>query len=168
MESYLSIPDNIIEDFCKVYSEVANQQPLGDLSIDEGAIIFTPESYRNLENMFADLKRPWITLVTIEPSGRISGLTEIRYNPSRETFISQLLTGVQQEYRGRGLGKWLKAKMLLKIRDEYPEVKIVTTGNATSNAPMLSINDRLGFKVYKETENAQITIEQLAHYLGVN
>ncbi|NHJ47818.1 MAG: GNAT family N-acetyltransferase [Asgard group archaeon] len=168
MECYQRIPDAILDDYCKIYTEVTNQQPLGDLDIEAGAIIFTPESYRNLEKMFADLNRKWITFVTIEPTGKISGLTEIRYSPSRETFISQLLTGVQLECRGRGLGKWLKAKMLLKIRNEFPKVKIVTTGNATSNAPMLSINNRLGFKAYKETESAQITIEQLAKYLEIN
>jgi GNAT superfamily N-acetyltransferase len=166
IDCYLTIPDTIIEEFCNIYTEVTNQQPLGEL--DVGAIIFTPESYRNLEKMFADLKRTWITLVTTEPTGKISGLTEIRYNPNREIFISQLMTGVKQEYRGRGLGKWLKAKMMLKIRDEFPQVKIITTGNANSNAPMLSINDRLGFKVYKETESAQITSEKLAQYLEIN
>ncbi|NHJ26401.1 MAG: N-acetyltransferase, partial [Candidatus Lokiarchaeota archaeon] len=66
-----------------------------------------------------------------------------------------------------GIGKWLKASMLLKIREEYPQVKIVTTGNANSNAPMLSINNRLGFKVHKESINAQITIEQLAEFLSL-
>ncbi len=166
IESYLTIPDSIIEEYCKIYTEVTNQQPLGDL--DVGAIVFTPESYRHLEKMFADLKRPWITLVTIEPSSRLSGLTEIRYNPNRETFITQLMTGVQEEYRGRGLGKWLKATMLLKVRDEFPKVKTITTGNANSNAPMLSINDRIGFKPHKETINAQMSIEQLAQYLEIN
>ncbi|MHA2365813.1 MAG: GNAT family N-acetyltransferase, partial [Candidatus Hodarchaeales archaeon] len=78
----------------------------------------------------------------------------------------QDLTGVKQEYRGRGLGKWLKSALLLRIRNEFPKVNIVTTGNATSNAPMLSINERLGFKKYKESVNAQITTEQLKKYLS--
>ena len=115
--------------------------------------------------MFEDLGRSWITFITMEPSGEISGLTEMRHNPNRKTMISQLLTGVQENHRGRGLGKWLKASMLLKIRETFPEVKTITTGNATSNAPMLSINNRLGFKLYKETVGAQITLEQLGKYL---
>lgn len=39
-----------------------------------------------------------------------------------------------------------QARMLLYIRKEYPGVKYVATGNADSNAPMLAINNRLGFK----------------------
>lgn len=165
MEFHYSIPEEIIEEYCKVYTETMNQQPLGEL--DVGAIIISPEAYRQQEKMFVDMGRIWIIAFTKETNGKISGLTEMRYNPSRESMISQLLTGVQEEYRGRGLGKWLKASMLLKIREEYPQVKIVTTGNANSNAPMLSINNRLGFKVHKESINAQITIEQLAEFLSL-
>ena len=54
--------------------------------------------------------------------------------------------------------------MLLYVREKYPEVNIITTGNATTNAPMLSINNRLGFKVHKESVGAQITIDQLAKH----
>jgi len=163
LEIHHKIPDGIIEDYCKIYTEVMNQQPLGNL--DVGAIVITSEVLRNQEKMFSDLERPWIRMITREPNGEISGLTEMRYNPNRNVLISQLMTGVQEKHRGRGLGKWLKASMLLQVRKEFPKVKTVTTGNAATNAPMLSINDRLGFKKHKETMSAQITIEQLKKYL---
>ncbi len=75
------------------------------------------------------------------------------------------MTGVRLPYRGRGLGKWLKATMLLKVREEFPQVRVVVTGNATSNAPMLSINERLGFRPYREGLLAQITLKALTTYL---
>ncbi len=162
LEIVQKIPEELIEDYCKVYTEVINQQPLGELDI--GAMVITPESFRQMEQMFENMNRTWITIIARENNGAISGLTEMRYDPERKTMISQILTGVQQDYRGRGLGKWLKAAMLLYVREKYPEVQIITTGNATTNAPMLSINDRLGFKIHKETVNAQITVEQLANY----
>ena len=37
--------------------------------------------------------------------------------------------------------------MLLRLRDERPEVARVRTGNAFSNPAMLAINTALGFKV---------------------
>ena len=61
--------------------------------------------------------------------------------------------------------KWLKAAMLLHIRNTFPKVTIVTTDNATSNAPMLSINERLGFAVHKESVTTQISTKDLGLYV---
>lgn len=158
-----SIPDDILEMYCKVYTETMNQQPFGDLDIND--IVFTPELFRETEKRRAALGRKHVTFYTLESNGDISGLTEIEYRPERESMAEQLLTGVQEKYRGSGLGKWLKAVMLLKIKEEFPKVKIITTGNATTNSPMLSINDRLGFKPHKEGITAQLTLESLEKYL---
>jgi len=52
---------------------------------------------------------------------------------------------VQPNYRGHGLGKWLKAVMLTRVLLEKPDVHYVRTGNAEANVPMLRINHALGF-----------------------
>ena len=163
LKQVYSISDDDIEQYCKVYSETLNQQPLGDLDIND--IIYTPELFRHTEKQRTALGRKHLTFYTKEPNGDISGLTEMIFRPDRETLVDQLLTGVQEKYRGRGLGKWLKAEMLLKVKEEFPKTKIITTGNATTNAPMLSINDRLGFKPHKEAITAQLTLEMLEEYL---
>jgi len=158
-----SIPDEVIERYCEVFTETLNQQPLGDLEIND--LIYTPELIRDRTARWKELGRTHMTFYTQEADGDISGLTEMIYVPEKETFISQLLTGVQKKYRGRGLGKWLKAAMLLKTREKFPEVEVVVTDNATTNDPMLSINDRLGFKPYKESITAQLSIDALEEYL---
>ena len=118
-----------------------------------------------MENDMEELGRKWLTIITTESDGKISGLTEIMDFPDRPTFIEQRLTGVRQKYRGRSLGKWLKALMLLQIKDEFPKAKIIKTENAATNVPMLAINEQLGFKLFKEGINAQITLENLQQYL---
>ena len=55
---------------------------------------------------------------------------------------------MKPKFRGHGLGKWLKAAMLLKVLAERPDVTLVRTGNADMNVPMLKINHALGFKPY--------------------
>jgi GNAT superfamily N-acetyltransferase len=163
LDFFYSIPEEIIEPYSKVYTETLNQQPLGDLDISD--IIFTPESLRESEKRRSELGRTHLTYITVEPNGEISGLTEMLYIPERENMIVQLLTGVKQEHRGRGLGKWLKAAMMLRIKEEFPKVEIIITDNATTNAPMLSINNRLGFKVHKESITGQMKTEDLGKYL---
>ncbi len=158
------IDDDLLEDYCKFYTEVFNQQPFGQLDLKD--LVFDPESFRDREARVADVGGSWITGLTTEEEGEISGMTEMFYLPDRETMITQGLTGVQKAYRGRGLGKWLKAAMLLRVRDELSQVIVVQTENATENEAMLSINRRLGFEKYKEGENFQMTLKALQAYLA--
>ena len=74
--------------------------------------------------------------------------------------VTQLLTGVRAQYRGRGLGKLLKALMLLHVRAAYPEVKYISTGNADSNAPMLAINRKLGFRKHRQVKIYKLKISK--------
>jgi GNAT superfamily N-acetyltransferase len=160
------IDDAVLEDYCKFYTEVFNQQPFGQLDVKD--LVFDPESFRDREARVADVGGSWITALTTEEDGEISGMTEMFYLPDRETMIGQGLTGVKEAYRARGLGKWLKATMLLRVRDQLPQVDVVQTGNATENEAMLSINRRLGFEKYKESENFQTTLEALQKYLATS
>jgi GNAT superfamily N-acetyltransferase len=153
------IPDDLIEQYAEVITKVMNQAPLGSLDISE--LVSTPEVLRKRENDFTSLGRTQTTVVTIEEDGSISALSEMFYSSDTKKILGQNFTGVQEQYRGRGLGKWVKAALLLYMSIRYPEATSVKTGNAESNAPMLSINNRLGFKVHKESVLAQIKVEDL-------
>lgn len=166
LEFYTKIPDEILEDYCKVYTEVLNQAPIDEL--DRGDIIITPEKWKKDEQRALETGMTWITAMIREKNGDISGMTDVYYEPDHAHLLYQALTGVQEKYRGSGKGKWLKAAMLLKLREEYPDIKIITTGNATSNEPMLAINERLGFKMHKEHYSCQIETEKVDAYLKKN
>ena len=51
--------------------------------------------------------------------------------------------------------------MLERIRQERPEAERVRTGNAFSNAPMLAINDALGFKVISTRTEWQADVDRI-------
>lgn len=164
LEFFQDCPDDILEEYCKLYTVVDNQAPREDL--DVGDYIITPELRRQYEGYQKDVDATWLTVITKEPNGDISGLTEVRYRPSKDPLIYQDLTGVPEKYRGSGKGKWLKAIMLQEIKKRWPTVTSVVTGNATTNAPMILINERLGFKVHKESIVAQMKTEDLEKYLA--
>src|SRR5438477_276233 len=86
---------------------------------------------------------------------------DVNWAPYRRTLIEQQFTGVLPAARGRGIGKWIKAAMLLHVRELYPDAEWVVTGNAHSNAPMLKINRTMGFKAYRTGVEYQMTRDEL-------
>lgn len=153
------LPQSLWEQYLPIYTTLSNLAPREDL--DMGDWVSTPESWTEMYSKADERGDSHHTMIIREADGAISGLTEIWYNPVQETMVWQDLTGVLPEYRGRGLGKWLKAAMLQHARDNYDKLEWIVTGNANSNDPMLSINHRLGFKEYKGATSYQIDKDRL-------
>jgi GNAT superfamily N-acetyltransferase len=164
IERFEDVPKRDIEQYCQLYTEVANQAPAGDLA---GEMVVTPQQRRQDEDEVRKNGYEWHTMVSREPDGTLSGLTEMFYAPVEPWQLEQELTGVGEAYRGRGLGKWLKAEMLRFIVDRYPEAVFVNTGNADQNAPMVSINERMGFREILAQPFYEFDINQLADSLDL-
>ena len=143
IEFFQDCPEKDIEEFCRTYTEIINQRPTGDM---EGKLITTPESRRIEERNLKKRGTEWYTMISREPDGRISGLTDIMYNREEPYKINQYFTGVLSRYRNRGLAKRLKAEMLVVIKNKFPDVEYITTNTARTNRPMRSINKQLGFQ----------------------
>jgi len=164
IEMFERCPEELVADYCEIYTETVNQQPLGQMGTREAV---TPERLRRSERRRAQKGLNVLTMITSEPDGAISGLTETLKIKGEDSKIHQLLTGVRERYRNKGLGKWLKAEMLLEVRRRYPAVKAIYTGNANENAPMVSINQRLGFEHYYSDIGYKYEIGTLRSRLGL-
>ena len=160
--NFTDVPDELIDDFVEIYTETMKQQGSNDLGMD---VRVTPESRRKQEELIKMRGYEWVTKATLEEDGKISGLTEIFINSKTPHRIDQNLTGVRHEYRGKGLGKWLKAEMLLDIKRTFPDLKYISTANTDTDATMASINSRIGFREYKSSNAYHLTYEDLANKL---
>jgi len=142
IESFQECPEKDIDEFCRIYTEIINQRPVGQI---QEALITTPESRRVEEGSFKRRGTEWHTMISREHDGRISAMTDIMYNPQEPYRIHQYFTGVLSRYRRRGLAKQLKAEMLKYIRDVFTDAEYITTTTASENKPMQAINRQLGF-----------------------
>jgi GNAT superfamily N-acetyltransferase len=153
------LPEAMREDFCPQLTAMLNTMPWENM--DHGDIVVTPEQLSEWYGRMALQGITEHTMLTREPDGVISGITDMNYVPYKPTMVHQGFTGVRTDARGRGLGKWLKAAMLLHVREVYPDLEWVVTENAGSNAPMLAINTRIGFKQYRAGSEYQIMRDRL-------
>jgi GNAT superfamily N-acetyltransferase len=153
------LPEQMWEDYCPQLTSMLNTMPWEQM--DHGDIIITPAQIAEWYERMRMQGMTEHTMLTREPGGIISGITDLNYAPFRPAMIHQGFTGVRPDARGRGLGKWLKAAMLLHVREIYPNLEWVVTENAGSNAPMLAINTAMGFKAYRAGTEYQITRDKL-------
>jgi mycothiol synthase len=154
------LPREMWDDYCPQLTTMLNTMPWE--ALDHGDIVVTPAHIEDWYGRMDEQGMTEYTMLTREPDGVISGITDLQYAPYKPTMIHQGFTGVRAEARGRGLGKWLKAAMLLYVRDLYPQLQVVITENAGSNAPMLAINTKMGFRQYRAGTEYQITRDELS------
>ena len=80
-------------------------------------------------------------------SGRLVAFTEILLAHDTPDQAWQLATLVHPDHRGRRLGLAVKIANLEFLATQAPAVRLIVTGNAEVNAPMIGVNEMLGFEV---------------------
>ena len=86
------------------------------------------------------------TVAAVDTSdGSIVGFSELVVPGDGRGDAQHYGTGVLPEHRGHGLGLWMKAESIRRARQRHPELDGLLTDTADSNAPMLGINDTLGY-----------------------
>ena len=160
-------PDEYVDAFVNEQN-VMNTAPTEDLEYEDE--VFTVARLRDREDTLRIRHIEPITLVARhKPTGEIVAHSDVWLPQRWPAKAYQNDTGVNPAHRERGLGRWLKAQMLLNLLDERPQIKNISTWNAGSNDAMLGINYAMGFKT--ETEwgehqvRADVALDKLAAIL---
>lgn len=155
-------PPGLLEEYARVY-ELGNTAPRDTLDMEDEPE--TPERVVERQTKRADDGYTWWTLaVRHTASGALAGFTELHFNPHAPQGCEQGWTAVDPTHRNLGLGRWLKAKLALRLLDEKPGVEWVDTWNAYSNDPMLSINIAMGYEVIRAIGAWQFPIDKITEF----
>ncbi|PNY83026.1 GNAT family N-acetyltransferase [Deinococcus koreensis] len=90
------------------------------------------------------LADPHGILLAVTAQGEVAALSELERAEDDSGRLNTGLTGTRRAWRRRGLALALKLRAIRLARQRG--IREIWTGNATTNVPMLAINDRLGFR----------------------
>jgi GNAT superfamily N-acetyltransferase len=159
------VPDHLMAAALNAFNAI-NRMPLEGLEMEPWK--FTEETQRDWERQRkARGQEHRLMLALEEATGEGVAFTGINFDPRVPSVIHQGGTAVDPKHQGRDLGKWLKGRMVEKILAEIPEARFIRTDNAGTNAPMLAINDRMGFVEAWWGDVWQIPLDDARKYVGL-
>ncbi|MCI2238780.1 GNAT family N-acetyltransferase [Kineococcus sp. TRM81007] len=157
-------PQEHVDAIAHLASRMSTDAPRGELST-------TPEVWdatrvREGEVLRTAQGRRWWTALALAPGGEPVGYTVLvnsRHEPQR---LLQHDTLVVREHRGHRLGLLLKVACLRAALHDVPGAERVTTWNAASNAPMVAVNEALGFRCDEVVEELEAPLEAVRAAAG--
>jgi RimJ/RimL family protein N-acetyltransferase len=119
----------------------------------------TAGQVRESEESLARRDRELRVTVALRADGEIGSFTDLRVSRGSTLGFTDD-TGTAREHRGRGLAKAVKAESLRRLREDHPEVELVTTANAEENTVMRHVNESLGFVPAAVETTATLRLKQ--------
>ncbi len=139
------IPEELLASYVDLLNLLTLDAPTGEIDFEAEAI--TPEVYRRQEARRRAQGRHRITTLAITPDGEAVANTDLIVPRSDLPKAYQWSTLVRRDHRGHHLGAAVKLQNLLALQERYSERTEIHTTNSETNATMIGINERLGFRV---------------------
>ncbi len=135
-------PDDLVDDRALLERRMTTDAPHGELPVEEEH--WDAERVREHEASQAARGRTVLSAGAVR-DGRLVAFTDLVVPLAQPQRAKQSGTLVLREHRGRRLGALVKAAVLRTVLSDWPAVRRISTYNAESNAPMVAVNEALGF-----------------------
>ena len=138
-------PDDLVDTRADLARHMSNDVPLGDLTWQEEA--WDADRVRRREQLVAEQGRTVLGAGAVhEATGEMVAFTEVAVAEALPERVHQWETFVLDAHRGHRLGTLVKTAVLRRLADELPQARTMITANADTNAPMIAVNEALGFR----------------------
>lgn len=139
------VPDELVPSLVDLLNQLAVDAPTGDIDFEAGAL--TPAVYQEQARRRLATGRQIFETVAVR-DGRVVAQSTLSVPPPGEEMphLNQWGTYVHREHRGHRLGLAVKAANLLAVQRAHPERTLISTTNSPANAPMVGINELMGFR----------------------
>jgi GNAT superfamily N-acetyltransferase len=151
-------PEAYLDDCCVLQRRMSTDAPSGDGNYEEE--VWNAARIKEMDDLAAaqGLVRS-IAVAEDIGSGRLVAFSEIAIPEGRPSEGWQWATLVLREHRGHRLGLAVKMANVDYLGAAYPSVRLIITGNAQENAPMIAVNEMLGFEVVADQTLWQKSVE---------
>jgi GNAT superfamily N-acetyltransferase len=146
-------PDEWLEQFADALSVMDEEVPTGELDLEPTR--WTPKRIRGAEARRLKQGRFCHTTVAVASDGRLAAFTQMGGAAGTPDRVYQWDTLVRPEHRGRRLGMAVKLPNLRSLQAELDHPAVLHTWNAPENAPMIAVNNHLGFRPVNHRGNWQ-------------
>ena len=139
-------PEEYLEDHCELARRMSTDEPAGDGEREEEVW----DAQRIHEGDALEKARGVWKLAAVAQhvgSGRLVAFSELVLSPDAPAEAWQMATLVHPDHRGHRLGLATKLANVEALADAAPSVRRIVTGNAAENAPMIAVNDMMGFEI---------------------
>ena len=142
-------PAEYLDDQCALFQCMSTDEPHGDEGHEEE--IWDAERVGENEALRAARGARFLIAVAQHvASGRLVACTELCFGADSPGQAWQMLTVVDPEHRGHRLGLAIKLANLDLLAKSAPDVRVIVTGTPSVNAPMIAVNEMMGFEVASE------------------
>jgi GNAT superfamily N-acetyltransferase len=142
-------PEEYLDDQCALFQSMSTDEPHGDDGHEDE--VWNGERVRENNALHAARGARFLVAAAQHvATGRLVACTELTIAVGAPQQAWQMLTVVQPEHRGHRLGLAVKLANLDVLASRAPDVRLIVTGNAAVNAPMIAVNDMMGFEVAGE------------------
>lgn len=138
-------PPDLVAGLLRV-TEAINDAPTDAMDLQDE--VFPEERLRAFESaQLAMGRRTYRVVVRHRGNGELAGHTLVCVEAAHPWVGWQLDTSVLAAHRGHRLGLRLKLEMLDWLAEAEPQLRTLDTWNAASNAHMIAVNERVGFRL---------------------